>query len=165
MTGALNALRAGAVELLRAYGLQAVTAMEWTPAARWTQPVAAVSVSRVVCAPGGFQHYLGTRSEEDGTERELYGRGVDITLALDLYAPAGTGESACQEALGVMAEALACRGVGGLPALEVESGRVEFLTQERMYRLPVTCRCQGWLVAVADDTGFFTDIEVKGRRV
>ena len=166
MTGALNTLRQSAVELLREYGLYAVTAMESDSRKRWDGPVAAVSLSRVVCAAGGFRDYLGSRKNPDtGDVDELYGKGVELTLSLDLYAPRHSGESACQEAAGIMAEALTCRGIGGLSVREMQTGAVEFLERDCLYRMPVSCTCKGWLVAVADSSGAFVDFEVKGIRI
>ncbi len=166
MTGALNSLRCSVVELLRQCGLYAVTAMESDSRKRWDGPVAAVSLSRVVCASGGFQDYLGLRDNRDtGGQDELYGRAVELTLGLDIYAPREGGESACQQALGVMAEALTCHGAGGLSVQELQTQAVEFLERNGLYRLPVKCTCKGWLVAAVDSSGAFMDFEVKGRNV
>lgn len=166
MTGALNALRQSAAELLREYGVYAVTAMEPESRKRWDGPVAAVSLDRVVCAPGGFKDFLGLRDDPDtGGQDELYGKGVEITLGLDLYAPRTGGESACLEAAGDLAEALACRGVGGLSVEELRTDSVEFLEKDGLYHLPVKCVCRGWLVAVVDSGGAFADFEVKGSRI
>ena len=166
MTGALNALRQSTVELLREYGLYAVAAMEPERRKRWDGPVVAVSLSRVACAPGGFQDYLGLRENKDtGREDELYGRAVELTLGLDIYAPREGGESACQQAVGVMAEALTCQGAGGLSVQELQTDGVEFLERDGLYRLPVKCTCKGWLVAAVDSSGAFVDFEVKGRRL
>lgn len=166
MTGALNLLRRDAVELLNEYGVYAVTAMDAAPRKRWDGPVVAVSLSRVVCAAGGFRDYLGLRTDPDtGQESELYGRGVELTVALDIYAPRDGGEQACQETMAVLAEAVACRGLGGLTALELNGGRVEFLEKDGLYRLPVTCLCKGWLVARVDAGGAFVDFEVRGRKI
>ena len=166
MTGALNALRQSVVELLQECGLHAVAAMEPDSRKRWDGPVAAVALDRVVCAAGGFQDYLGERHNPDtGREEEIYGRAVELTLSLDLYAPRDGGAGACQQALGVMAEALAFRGAGGLSVGEIHSGAVEFLERDGLYRLPVKCTCKGWLVAAVDSSGAFVDFEVKGRKV
>lgn len=166
MTGALNALRQAAAELLREYGVQAVTAMEAAPRRRWDGPVAAVSLSRLVCAPGGFRDYLGLRENPDaGGQEELYGRAVELTLGLDLYAPREGGESACQQAACLMAEALACRDLAGLSVEEFETGAVEFLERDGLYRLPARCRCRGWMAAAVDGSGAFVDFEVKGRKL
>lgn len=164
MSGALNALRETVARQLRQAGVNAVTAMESARAARWREAVAAVSLSKVVCAPGGFKDYLGMRREPDGTERELYGREVELTLALDIYAPRDGGESACQEAAEAVTETLVCQGAAGLTALELQTGRVEFLESAGLYRLQISCRCRAWLVAVMDSGGgAFVDFEVKGR--
>lgn len=165
MSGALNALRAAVAEQLRQAGLNAVTAMEGTPAGRWRGAVAAVSLSKMVCASGGFQDYLGVRADpETGRERELYGREAELTLAIDVFAPRDGGERACQQAAETAAEALVCQGAAGLPVLELETGRTEFLEREGLYRLPVSCRCGAWLTARTDGGGgTFTDFEVRGR--
>lgn len=166
MTGALNALRQSAVELLREYGVYAVTAMEPESRKRWDGPVAAVSLDRVVCAAGGFKDFLGLRDNPDtGGQDELYGKEVEITLGLDLYAPRNGGESACRQAADLLAEALTCRGVGGLPVEELRTDSVEFLERDGLYHLPVKCICRGWLVAAVDSSGAFADFEVKGRRI
>ena len=165
MNGALNALREQVAEQLRQAGVNAVTGMESVRSSRWRQAVAAVSLSRVVCAPGGFKDYLGTRREGNGTERELSGREVELTLALDFFSPRDGGESACQEAAEAAAESFVCHGAAGLNALEIQSGQVEFLDKEGLYRQKTTCRCKAWLVARMDDGGgAFVDFEVKGRR-
>ena len=165
MNGALNALREQVAGQLRQAGVNAVTGMESARASRWREAVAAVSLSRVVCAPGGFKDYLGMHREENGLERELYGREVELTLALDIFAPRDGGESACQEAAEAVAESLVCHGAAGLNALEIQVGQVEFLDREGLYRQTTTCRCRAWLVARMDDGGgAFADFEVKGRR-
>lgn len=166
MTGALNLLRQSAVELLREQGLYAVAAMEPDSRKRWDGPVAAVSLHKVVCVPGGFQDYLGLRENPDtGNQEELYGRAVEITLGLDIYAPRDGGGGACQQGACLMAEALTCRGVGGLTVEEFETGPVEFLERDGLYRLTARCLCRGWMVAAVDSSGAFIDFEVKGRRI
>ena len=160
MAGALNAVRAAAVKLLEQYGVPALAGMEPAARARQSGPVAAVSLSRVVCAAGGFRDYLGVK---DGDE--LYGRAVELTLSLDLYAPRDGGESVCQGAFARLAEALTCGDLAGLTVTEIAGGRVEFLAKDGLYRLPVTCRCGGWMVARVDDSGAFTDFKIEGRTV
>ena len=60
-------------------------------------------------------------------------------------------------------EILLAGGAGGLDVLELSAQATEFLSQDGRYRLPVRCRCAGWLVARRDSAGVFTDFEVKGR--
>ena len=97
MTGALERLRKETAEQLEQAGVRAVTAFEPERQKRWNGPVAAVSLAKVVCAPGGFRDYLGTRrSQSTGGLEELYGRGVELTLAMDIYGPRDGGESGCR---------------------------------------------------------------------
>ena len=165
MNGALNAWRDGVAEQLRQAGLNAVAAMDCAAAARWREAVAAVAVSKVACASGGFQDYLGVgKDPETGREGEVFGRRAELTLALDIFAPRDGGGDACRKAAEAAVECLAWRGAAGLPALEVRMGRGEFLERDGLYRQEVACRCGAWLTARADgDTGAFTDFEVKGR--
>ena len=164
MNGALNALREGVAGQLRQAGVNAVTAMEPAGAARWRQAVAAVSLSRAVCAPGGFQDYLGIRTgPEAGGEREVYGREAELTLTIDIFAPRDGGAGACQEAAEGAMECLIRQGAAGLAALELQAGGVEFLERDGLYRQKVTCRGRAWLVAETDGGGAFVDFEVKGR--
>lgn len=165
MNGALCRWRDGVVEQLREAGLHAVPAMDAARAGRWREAVAAVAVSRVACAPGGFQDYLGTWTDpETGREREVYGRAAELTLAVEVFAPRDGGGDVCQRAAERVAEILACRGAAGTPALEVCAGRTEFVERDGLYRQEVTCRCGAWLTARTDgEAGTFTDFEVRGR--
>lgn len=165
MSGALNALREAVTEQLRDAGLNAVTGMESARASRWREAAAAVSLSRAVCAPGGFSDYLGVCTDpETGAVRELYGREAELTLAVDIFAPRDGGESACQRAAEAVTESLICRGAAGLAALEIQADRVEFLEKDGLYRQEVSCRCKAWLVAKQNEEGeFFAGFEVRGR--
>lgn len=164
MTGALCAWRDGVADQLRKNGLNAVTAMDCQQAPRWREAVTAVALSKVTCAPGGFQNYLGVQKGTDGEEWEVYGQEAELTLALDIFAPRDGGGEACQQAVDAVLEALVCQGAAGLTALEVRTDRVQFLEKDGLYRQELLCRCGAWLTARVDsETGFFTDFEVKGR--
>ena len=164
MSGGLEQLRQAVVQQLNQGGLDAAAALEPQAQRDWPGPVAAVSLRGVQCAPGGFDHYLGLRRDpEKGEEAECYGRRVELTLGLDLYAPRSGGQSACQAALARLSELLLSGGAGGLDVVELTAQEVQFLHQEGLYRLPAQCRCAGWLIARADSAGCFTDFEVKGR--
>lgn len=164
MTGALNRLRQAVAEQLRQAGVNAVAALEPERAARWREAAAAVALERVECAPEGFQDYLGRqKAPETGQVQEVYGRGVIITLALEVLAPRDRGAEACQAAAETAMEELLCRGAAGMPVEELQAGAVEFLPQEGRCRQMVRCRCRAWLVArMQEDGGAFTDFEVRG---
>lgn len=157
---ALANWRQQAAEQLREKGIPAVSAFEPEGRKLRTGPVAAVSLARVTCQTGGFQNYLGRN--ESG---EVYGRAVELTLALDIYGPRDSGENACRQLLDRMAELLLTGGLAGLAVQELESERAEFLDGCGMYRLPVRCLCRAWLTAAVLEDGEFVDIRVKGRTV
>lgn len=164
MSGAFNTLREGVAGQLKRAGLNAVAAMGPGRAARWREPVVAVTLKKVTCAPGGFQDYLGLRRDPDsGREQEVYGREAELTLTIDIFAPRDGGAGACQEAAEGAMECLIRQGAAGLAALELQAGDVEFLERDGLYRQKVTCRCRAWLVAETDGGGAFVDFEVKGR--
>ena len=165
MSGALDTLRQTVAGQLRRAGVNAVAGMESARASRWREAVAAVSLSGAVCAPGGFQDYLGVRRDPDtGKERELYGRQAELTLAIDVFAPRDGGESACQQCAQAVVESLLRQGAAGLPALEFRAGRVEFLEGEGLYRQTLSCRCGAWLTAErGEGSEPFADFEVRGR--
>ena len=157
MTGALSRLRSELTAQLNRAGIPALAAYEPERQVRRTEPVAAVSLAQVVCAPGGCRDYLGRRTAADGTEEEL-------TLALDIYAPRDGGESAAREIMERLAEELAGQGAAGLTVLELESGQAEFLESRGLYRLPVKCICRGWLTAAAREGGALVVIEVRWKQ-
>lgn len=161
---ALTSWRQQAAELLNQKGIPAAAAFEPGERLLRDEPVAAVSLARVACQTAGFQNYLG-RYEEGEAGGELYGRAVDLTLALDIYGPRDSGETACRRVLDRMAETLLTEGLAGLTVQELESEGVEFLDEYGMYRLPVRCLCKAWLTAAVLEDGEFVNIRVKGRTV
>ncbi len=163
MTGALGRWRTAAAEQLRAAGLDAVEAMEPERAPRRRGPALAVALAGVSCGSGGFQNYLGTEETAEGGRRELYGRAVELTLRLDVFAPRDGGASACREAAERAAEELLLRGAAGVPVNGLSMGETEYLEAEGLYRLAVRCRCGAWIAAWAvEDGGRLTDFEVRG---
>ena len=162
MSGGLGKFREDIIALLRQENIPAIAAFEPEERKWLEEPTAVVSLARVTCTPGGFQNYLGTRTGADGQNEEWYGREAQLTVALDLYSPRTGGESACRQTMERMAEVLLSRGAGGLAVGELESGQVEFLESRGLYRLPVICRCRGWLAAAVRADGVFRDFEIRG---
>lgn len=150
---------------LEACGIHAVQGMDTAPRKVWDGPVAAVSLCRAECVSSGFQDYLGGGIDANGREFELYGKAMDLTMSLDLYAPRNGGETACRLALSLLAETVLCFGLGGLDVWKLDTDPVEFLERDGLYRLPVRCLCKGWLAARRDTAEGFFDFEVRGRRI
>lgn len=163
MTGALGRWRTAVAEQLRRTGLEAVEAMGPERAVRIRGAVAAVALAGAVCGAGGFHNFLGAEETEGGGRREVFGRSVELTLRLDVFAPRDGGASVCRAAAERAAEELLFQGAAGLPVAELTAGETEFLERDGLYRLAVRCRCGAWLTARADEeTGTLTDFEVRG---
>ena len=157
-------IRARMADYLKEQGIDAVCAYQDSPRVRREAPVAAVSIRACSGGPGGFQDYLGERyDQETQTWQELYGRRVEFTFGLDLYAPAGCGAEAIQQAFDQMAQALRSQGVPGLRLTELSCGETEFDQKAGLYKRTVEALCQGYLYAVADEGGAFLDFIVRGE--
>lgn len=159
----LDTVRERMAGFLRERGVEAVCA--WPDRAR-TRPagaVAAVSLRSCEGGPAGFRDYLGERwNRESGQWEELYGRRVKLTFGLDLYAARG---AEAQAAFDRVAAAFHQEGPDGLKVLAFSSGALEYVEEWRLFLCPAQAVCEGWLCAVAQEDGAFTDFEVRGARI
>ena len=118
---ALTNLRQKAADLLNESGIPAVAAFEPESRKLRTEPVAAVSLAQVACQSGGFQNYLG-RYEEGQDSGELYGRAVELTLALDIYGPRDSGGMEFLDSCGLYHLPVRCLCRAWLAAVVREDG-------------------------------------------
>ena len=165
MSGGLENIREQMVDYLKERGVQAFAA--WPAGERPVQEGALVVVSLRGCqaGPAGFQHYLGERYDRDsGQWQELYGRKVQVTFGLDLYAPRESGAAGCQTLFDNLAEALAAGGPEGLKLHTLSRGETAFDRETGLFHCPAEAQCGAWLYAVADEGGTFLDFEVRGER-
>ncbi len=159
----LQELRGALAGFLREHGLEAVTA--WGPERRPRAggPVAAVSLRGFESGPPGFQDYLGERYDEaKGGWEELYGKRVELTFGLDVYAASAQG---VQAGLDILQEALGEKGPAGLYPVGLTVGETAFQSGSGRYCCPVQARFWVWAVAVSREDGAFLDFEVRGERV
>ena len=164
MTG-LDRIREHMTAFLTARGVQAVAAWPGQGRRRLSGPVAAVSIRACEGGPSGFRDYLGERYDRDsGQWLELYGRKVQVTFGLDLYAPRESGAAGCQTLFDNLAEALAAGGPEGLKLHTLSRGETAFDRETGLFHCPAEAQCGAWLYAVADEGGTFLDFEVRGER-
>ena len=127
-----------------------------------TRPVVFAGVSGAKAEAAGLGHYLGTKTRSDLTTTELYGLRCEVTLALDIYAPAQLEhcESACAQ---VFDEALFALGmVEGITILEASLGEGNVQAKGGLYMCPCRVKAMAYLVAESDDGAEFTDFVLKG---
>lgn len=154
-------LRRRLAEYLESKGLEAVTAWGEERRPRPGRAVAVVSLRAMESAQPGFQSYLGERyDEERGCWEELYGKRVELTFGMDLYA--ATAE-AVQAGLDALSAALGEGGPEGMEPLDFSAGETVYRQEDRRYFCPVQARLGVWAVAAAREDGAFLDYEVRGE--
>ena len=96
---------------------------------------------------------------------EIYGRKVQLTFGLDLYALPQAGEAALQTALDILAQACAGAGPEGLAIQEFSSGETAYDGDSRLLRKPAQAVCTAYLYAITEADGTFLDFEIRGERI
>ncbi|NLF35056.1 MAG: hypothetical protein GX585_03725 [Clostridiales bacterium] len=159
----LGTIREAVRDHLAAGGVNAVTAWPEERRLRGQAPVVVVSLRGYAGRTAGFQDYLGERyNTQEGRWEELYGRRVDITFGLDIYAPKGSGAEGCQAAFDRLAEVLHQNGPGGLNIRSLSCGETRYDREADLYHRPAEALCEAYLYAAADEGGAFLEFEVKG---
>lgn len=163
MSRGLELIRERMAEYLRANGVTAVTAWPGEERRAAKKAVTAVSLRKCQAGPSGFQDYLGERyNQEFNRWEELYGKRVQITFGLDLYASEAAGETAVQAAFDRLAGALQDGSPEGLAVTEFSCGETEYDRAQRLFRRRAEAVCTAWLYAVTDPGGAFLDFEIRG---
>lgn len=164
MTG-LNRIGEILCRHLQENGVEAVTAWSAEEKKRHAGAVAAVSLRGCEGMPGSFRDYLGERYNSQSQRwEELYGKKGRFTFGLDLYSQERDGAAECQAAFDEIADALQKAGPEGLKLEQLSRGETGFDEALGVFHCPVTAVFGAYLYAVADESGTFTDFEVRGER-
>lgn len=155
-------LRQELAKYLTGQGLEAVPAWGEEKRQRLGTAVAAVSLRGMECKGSGLQDYLGERFDrERGQWEELYGKTVELTFGLDVYA--ATAEEV-HRGLELLTAALDRDGPAGMKMVELTTGEPTYKQESKGYVCPVQGRFQVWAVAVDREDGSFLDFEVRGEK-
>lgn len=166
MSDGLDKIRERMADYLNAQGVAAVTAWPAEERLRREGAVAAVTLKACQAGPAGFQSYLGERYNQETEQwEEIYGRKVQLTFGLDLYALPQAGEAALQTALDILAQACAGAGPEGLAIQEFSSGETAYDGDSRLLRKPAQAVCTAYLYAITEADGTFLDFEIRGERI
>lgn len=162
MTVDLEQIRERMAHYLQEQGVTAQTAWPDEEYGYLTQPVVVVSLRACRTEPAGMTDYLGEQyNESTGLWEECYGRKVELTFGLDLYAPEMSGPE-LQHAAAELAHALAAVNLEGLAAKEFSCGETEYDGRARLLKRTASVVCSGWLCAVARADETFLDFELRG---
>lgn len=128
-----------------------------------TKPIVVVTVRAYSAIPGGFEHYLGERYNEDTAAwEEFYGRKVELTLGLDLYTREEGGEGELQVLLERLVGTLTLGAPEGLQVGDITCGPAQWEEKQRCLKREVSAQCTAWLQAVAAEETEFLDFELRG---
>ena len=163
MSRGLDVIRERMTQYLQEQDIPAITA--WPKEERLKREGAVVVVSLRKCqsGPAGFQDYLGELfNEETGRWEELYGKRIQLTFGLDLYARAEAGETAIQQGFDALAAALQQGGPEGLNIQGLSCGETDYDSAGRLLKRAVEAECAAYLYAVTEPGGAFLDFEIRG---
>ena len=158
----LNQVRAAVLEALQAAGLQTLPRMETGERKDWGGPVAVVGVAQAAGKAMGLGNYLGTVYDSGtGTEREVYGRLLEIAVSVDIYAPGGAAD--CEAAMETAAEALLDGLPAGLRLKGIQWGEAKWDGDSRLYVRRGKAEYDAQFTAAASpETGELLDFQLKG---
>ena len=144
-------------------GIPAVEGWLAEPRTKNEGPVVVVTVREYTARNAGFEHYLGERyNEETAAWEELYGRKVELTLGLDLYAPERESEAGLQLLAQRVAGVLTLEAPEGLQVGTVTCGKTEWDEKQRLLKRAMSACCTAWLQAARTEENEFLDFELRG---
>ena len=163
MSRGLELIRERMTQYLQEQGVEALTAWPQEERLERDSAIVVVSLRKCQAGPSGFQDYLGERyNEEAGRWEELYGKRVQLTFGLDLYADANLGEGAIQSTFDQLAGALQDGSPEGLEVVEFSCGETSYDSGGRLLKRAVEVLCTAYLYAVTEPGGAFLDFEIRG---
>lgn len=162
MSSAIEQAKRALCAALERAGLQAETAFTPERAAARESAVAVVGLRRGESRGGGLSSYLGRR-QEGSRWREVYGLRMELTLSLDLYAPAELGAAGCDRALETLHQVMLEGLPSGLRPKELCWEEAAWDQEAAMFLRRGSLRCEAVLTAQAEeDNELVTDFILKG---
>lgn len=162
MSSAIEQAKRALCAALERAGLQAETAFTPERAAARESAVAVVGLRRGESRGGGLSSYLGRR-QEGSRWREVYGLRMELTLSLDLYAPAELGVAGCDRALETLHQVMLEGLPSGLRPKELCWEEAAWDQETAMFLRRGSLRCEAVFTAQAEeDNELVTDFILKG---
>lgn len=152
----VRAIADGGCEAAERYGAQTLAKRE--------APVCAVGTREVTIARAGQVEYLGRRSDETTQEqREVFGRRMELTLSLDVYAPRTMLCSGCEEAAEQVTQAMLSALPEGLRLKTLRWDETKWDSVSGMFRRSGSAGYEAWFLAEAsEEETVFTEFILRG---
>lgn len=164
MNHGLEQVKTALVEALEQSGLRARAAFSPGWAEAYDEPVAAVGLRTGESRGGAMHSYLGCQLDRETLAyREIYGMRLDLTLSLDLYAPARVGVSGCDQALETLHQALLTSLPAGLRGRELKWEEAGWDEETGMFLRRGSLVCDAFFTAIVSEDGvLLSDFILKG---
>ena len=131
---------------------------------RYASPAVAVGLGAGCCVSAGGPEYLGMSFDERiGGSVEVYGKRMELTLALWIFSPrcAPFGAAGCAAVFGELAAALPCLP-SGIRVKELRCGETVFDESAGMFRLDAELGISAFFSAEASDDSEVLDFNLRG---
>ena len=161
---AIGQVKRAVIKAVAEAGCAATAAYGAEELKRYERAVAAVGVRETRITKAGLIGYLGRRTDERTQETaECYGRRMELSVSLDIYAPRTLGAQGCEDAAETVAQALTTALPEGLCLRALHWGEPEWDRTSGMFRLCAQAEYAAFFVAeAAEDETVFTDFVLKG---
>lgn len=164
MNPGLEQVRAAVAAAVEKAGVQAVTAFSGDWAKKYDQPVVAVGLRTGESRGGALGSYLGRRLDPaDQSCQEVYGLRMDLTLSVDIYAPAQAGAAGCDSALEALHQAALRYLPSGLKPRELRWEETAWDGDTAMFLRRGSLTCDAYFTATVSEEGMLlSDFILKG---
>ena len=164
MNRGLEQVRDAVSDALEKAGLVVCPAFSPGWAKQYSTPVAAVGLRSGESRSDAFNSYLGRQLDPDTqAPLEVYGMRLDMTLSLDIYAPAESGAAGCDQALNILHQVMLDGLPSGLRPTELRWEEAEWDETTSMFLRKGCFSCSAYFVATATEEGaWLTDFILKG---
>lgn len=162
MTEIESIISAVGTALSGANAAKILTAFPAVSKKRFAVPVAAIGVRRGESVSAGFSEYMGERFDESmGTYCEVYGKKLELTLGLDIYAPRESGAGACLDTAAKIISALPVLP-SGVKVKSFSCGEPGFDPKTEMFLLKTELHCVCFMYADKTDDAELLNFTLRG---
>lgn len=161
---AIQQVKAAVAGAIEAAGVTAITAYSAEELKKYACAVAAVGAREVSVTRSGTSEYLGQRYDEARAALlEVYGRRLELSLSLDIYAPRPAGALGCETAAETVTQTMMAALPCGLRVQGIAWEQVQWDKTYGMFRLSGQADYDAYFTAeTAEETAEFTDFILRG---
>lgn len=164
MNGGLEQVKTSLVQALERAGVAALASFAPGWAKHYSSPVVAVGFRTGESRTAAMGNYLGQQvDQKTGNTCEIYGMQLELTLSLDIYAPADSGAAGCDAALETLHRVILEGLPSGLKPTELKWDETGWDQDTSMFLRKGSLSCGAYFTATTEEDGaLLTDFILKG---